>query len=135
MKRLRLMILYLVAFALIVCLIGPAQGQEEGTVTKLYQMKGKLEAIDLTQRWVMIGGLQWALADDFVTEDFATPKWGRIEYAHARRVIFFVRCREQAPQGVYVGESTTVERVTGLDVMKELKEKGCKVYTMERDQM
>ena len=135
MRTLRLMILCVVAFALVVCLMGPAQAQEEGTVTKLYRMKGKLEAIDLTQRWVMIGGLQWDLADDFATDDFSTPKWGRIEYARAKRVIFFVRCREPALQGLHVGESTTVERVTRLDVIKELNEKGCKVYTMERAQM
>ena len=135
MKRVRLMMLCVVAFALIVCLTGPAQGQEEGTVTKLYQMEGGLEAMDLTQGWVIIGGLQWDLADDFETEDFPTPKRGKIEYPRPRSVIFFVRCREPALQGVHVGASTTVETVTGLDVIKELNEKGCKVYTMERAQM
>ena len=123
-----------VAFVLLVSLMSPAQGQE-GTVTKTYRMEGSLEAIDLTQRRAIIGGLQWALADDFDTERFPTWGAGEIEYPRAIRVIFFVRCREQAPPGEPVGGSTTVERITALESINEINERGCEIYAIERAPM
>ena len=134
MRRVTVMILCVVAFVLVVSLMGPAHGQE-GIVTKTYRMAGNLEAIDLTQRWAIIGGLQWALAQDFDKDRFPTWGAGEIEYPRPIRVIFFVRCKEQAPQGEPMGGSTTVERVTGLELINEINERGCEVYTIERAPM
>jgi hypothetical protein len=135
MRRLSLMIPCVVAFALIVCLVGPAHAQEEGTGTKVYRMKGKLEAIDLTERWVTIRGLRWDLADDFQTDDFALPKWGRIEYGRPIRIIFFVRCAQETLSNEKAGQSEEIEHISRLDLMKEINERGCVVSTIERAPM
>ena len=134
MRRLTVMIPCIVGFVLLVSLMGPTQGQE-GTVTKTYRMAGSLQAIDLTQRWAIIGGLQWPLAQDFDKERFPTLGTGKIEYPQPMRVIFFVRCKEQAPAGEPVAGSTTVERITALESINEINERGCEVYAIERAPM
>ncbi|MBW2040088.1 MAG: hypothetical protein JRI46_10960 [Deltaproteobacteria bacterium] len=131
MKRLKVMILYLVAFALVFPLIGHAQGKEMATKTYHYQIKGRLEAVDLTEGWAIIGGLQWELADDFQTDDFRFSKGERAEFKRSVWVIFFVRCTE-AVQSENAEKGEGIERIRGLDLIKKINEMGCKIYNIER---
>ncbi|MBW2040090.1 MAG: hypothetical protein JRI46_10970 [Deltaproteobacteria bacterium] len=127
MTRLKLIIPCLLAFVLIFSLIGLAQ--EKVVITKLYKMEGNLRAIDLTEGWALIKGLRWDLAEDFKTEDFYFGGKTRVEFSRPIRVIFFVRCAEVTDQDVNMGQSKRVKKITRLDLIKELNERGARSIT------
>jgi hypothetical protein len=132
MTKRKVIVLVLLVLMVIFPLIGYAKSK--GVVTKTCRMQGKLQAIDLKERWAMIGGLQWVLAKDF-NSDFLSSHLERIEYKQGIRVIFYVRYTQEAGPHEKTVRGDKMERVNRLDVMKRINEKGGTIYKMERSPM
>jgi len=125
-----------IAVVLVLMVIFPLSGyaKSKGVVTKTCRMQGKLQSIDLTERWAIIGGLQWELAKDF-SSDFLSTHVERIEYKKGIRVIFYVRYTQEAGPHERAVRGDKTERVNRLDVMKRINDKGGTIYKMERSPM
>jgi hypothetical protein len=92
--------------------IGHAQqARHEGTKISRYEMDGRLQAFNLDERWALIGGLKWSLADTFDAKEFATrlglEKSGTVEFTSKRK-----------PWATYYVILQTVD-VSSVDMLKE----------------
>lgn len=60
------------------------QTRREGAKISRYEMDGRLQSFNLDERWALIGGFKWSLADEFDTKEFAAKlglgKTGTVEF-------------------------------------------------------
>lgn len=113
---------------------GYSQDKEKTVIaTRLYEMVGCIQALNLDENWALIDGRKWDLADDFDKKGIS-PVWRKkrkIEFKNRETwVNYYVILQSRAEASVDVEKRTRrkIKRMVDPDLIKEINEKGGKIY-------
>jgi hypothetical protein len=104
-----------------------------------YEMDGGLQAFNLDERWVLIGGFKWSLADEFDAKEFAARlglgKTGTVEFKAKRKpwATYYVILQTIDVSSVNMLKETTkdkkeVKLILHHSEIKRIYEQGGKIY-------
>ncbi len=120
--------------------IGYAQEtRREGTKISRYEMDGRLQAFNLEEKWALIGGLKWSLADEFDTKEFAArlglEKSGTVKFTAKQKswATYYVILQTIGVSSVSMLKEKTQDKkdiklVIEPNEIKRIYEKGGKIY-------
>ncbi|RLB06570.1 MAG: hypothetical protein DRG50_05295 [Deltaproteobacteria bacterium] len=131
-----LMVAILIVGELMIFSLGHSQVKKMTIVTTLYVMEGRLQVLDLDERWALIDGLKWDLTEDFdkktISSDVAI-KWGKVEFGdEGIWVDYYVILRTETEVSS-LGEERKVKikKLDEYSVIKEVNEAGGKIYKIK----
>ena len=104
-----------------------------------YEMDGRLQAFNLEEKWALIGGFKWSLADEFDTKEFATRlglgKTGTVEFTSKRKpwATYYVILQTVGAPAVDIvkenaREKKGVKLIVDSNEIKRIYEQGGKIY-------
>jgi hypothetical protein len=120
--------------------IGYAQAvRSERAKISRYEMDGRLQAFNLEEKWALIGGLKWSLADEFDTKEFAArlglEKTGTVKFTAKQKswATYYVILQTIAVSSVDILKETAkdkkeVKLILSHNEIKRIYEQGGKIY-------
>jgi hypothetical protein len=119
--------------------IGYAQeARREGAKVSRYEMDGRLQAFNLDERWALIGGFKWSLADTFDAKEFATrlglEKSGTIKFTAKQKTwaTYYVILQMIDVSSVVIKgkemDRNEIKLVVDPNETKKIYEQGGKIY-------
>lgn len=120
--------------------IGYAQeAPRKGAKISRYEMDGRLQAFNLDERWALIGGFKWSLADTFDAKEFATRlglgKTGTVEFTPKQKswATYYVIVQTIDVSSVDMLKETAkdkngVKLILSHNEIKRIYEQGGKIY-------
>lgn len=134
-------IIFLVSLTMfLIWSIGYAQeARRSSAKTSLYEMDGRLQAFNLDEKWVLIGGFKWKLADEFDAKVFAAvlelKKTGTVEFTSKRKpwATYYVILQTTDVSSVTMLKEKTQDKkdiklVIEPKEIKRIYEQGGKIY-------
>lgn len=132
-RYITLMVFLVIVGALTFVSIGHAQSSKKPTV-ELYRMTGRLQALNLDDKWAQINGRRWELTDNFNKKDLP-PAWKKkknLQFKDSQRVwvYYYVGLgTEASPDAGKMKKK--IRSISNPDEIKKIYEGGGKIYRIE----